>query len=203
MGNSGRRPRVDRERAIRRYLELRPIVRARLSAAVPAELHKEFESLTPHQLLALLLLPAEGLSMRQLAASLGVMGATVSVLADRLVAQGLAVRKPDPSDRRVVRLAPSERGQALAARAAEQQRRSAAEIFDRLSDAQVVAFLDVLETLAEAQSPGSTGSPCTGPATPQPVSATGAEEMAALSLVRRSSRAPGVRHERAVREEAR
>lgn len=163
MGTNERRPKRNREGAIRRYLELQPIVRARLTATVPADLHKEFESITAHQLRALLLLPDEGLSMRQLAVSLGVMGATVSVLADRLVAQGLAVRLPDPNDRRVVRLAPSEHGRALAARAAAQQRHSAAEIFNRLSDEQVVAFLDVLETLAAwtpetpAASPDATG----------------------------------------------
>ena len=148
MVTHGRRERTSREEAVRRYLELRPIVRAHLTASVPADLHKEFESITAHQLRALLLLPDEGLSMRQLAAALGVMGATVSVLADRLVAQGLAVRLPDAADRRVVRLAPSERGRSLAARAAAQQRRSAAEIFNRLNDVQVEAFLDVLETLA-------------------------------------------------------
>lgn len=148
MGKEGGGPTTEREEAIIRYLELRPVVLARLTASVPAELHKEFESITAHQLRALLLLPEEGLSMGQLAAALGVMGATVSVLADRLVAQGLAVRLAHPADRRVVRLAPSERGRALAVRAMAQQRRSAAEIFNRLTDTQVVAFLDVLETLA-------------------------------------------------------
>lgn len=139
---------VDRTQAIERYLELRPLVRARLAGSVPEDLRQEFDSVTAHQLLALQLLPRDGLSMRQLAAALGVMGATVSVLADRLVGQGLAKRVADPSDRRVVRLVPSERGATLVARAVAQQHRSAAQIFDRLSDAQVVAFLDVLETLA-------------------------------------------------------
>ncbi len=142
------KPKADREEAVRRYLELRPIVRARLAASVPTDLHQEFESITAHQLQALLLLPDEGLSMRRLATALGVMGATASVLADRLVAQGLAVRLADPADRRIVRLAPSEGGRGLAARAVAQQRRSAADIFDRLNDVQVAAFLDVLETLA-------------------------------------------------------
>ncbi|MGH8989824.1 MAG: MarR family transcriptional regulator [Acidimicrobiales bacterium] len=151
----------DRHEAVRRYLELRPIVRARLAATVPADVHKECGSITAHQLRALLLLPDDGLSMRQLALALGVMGATVSVLADRLVAQGLAVRRPDPRDRRVVRLAPSERGHALAARASARERRSAREIFDRLSEAQVVAFLDVLETLA-ARAPETPEYPARG-----------------------------------------
>lgn len=160
MHDAGQRARrgrgVDRDRAIQRYLQLRPVVRARLAASVPDDLRREFESVTAHQLLALQLLPPEGLSMRRLAAALGVMGATVSVLADRLVAQGLAERMHDPSDRRVVRLVPTTRGATLVARAAAQQRRSALEVFDRLRDDQVVAFLDVLETLAEhAADPGA------------------------------------------------
>lgn len=153
MGRARRGRPLEREDAIRRYLELRPVIRARLVAAVPPDLRAEFESLTAHQLLALRLLPEEGLSMGQLAASLGVTGATASVLADRLVAQGVAVRHADPTDRRVVRLAPSEEGRALAARAWEQERRSAADIFARLSDQQIVAFLDVLETLAGGDPP--------------------------------------------------
>jgi DNA-binding MarR family transcriptional regulator len=148
------RPMPDRDEAIDRYLWLRPIVRARLIAQVSPDLQEECESLTAHQLRALLLLPEDGLSMRQLAAALDVMGATVTVLADRLVAQGLAVRLPDPADRRVVRLTPTERGRALSSRAADRERRSAAEIFAMLSDAQVAAFLDVMETLA-AGSPGT------------------------------------------------
>lgn len=187
---------VDRAHAIRRYLELRPIVRARLTASVPEDLHREFESLTPHQLSSLLLLPAEGLRMRELAAALGVMGASVSVLADRLVSQGLAVRMADPDDRRVVRLAPSERGTALAARAAAQQRRSAAQIFDRLSDDQVTAFLDVLETLAE---PGTDDRRPSGAGVEWPGNATTAGSTTATGATR-SARPRGAR---AIPEEAR
>lgn len=218
MSSTGRRQRVDREDAIRRYLELRPVVRARLTASVPESLHREFESLTAHQLLALLQLPPEGLSMSQLATVLGVMGATVSVLADRLVAQGVAVRMPDPADRRVVRLVPSERGQRLVARATAQQRRSAAEIFDRLSDDQVVAFLDVLETLAggmpDAASPGQTDRGVARRAAPSTfspasdavtgTSRTGGErEKGARSPKRRNGNAPGARPGGAVRREVR
>ncbi len=139
---------MDRKDAVQRYLELRPIVRARMAGAVPPELRQEFESVTPHQLRALLLLPEAGLSMHKLALSLEIMDATASVLADRLVAQGLASRVPDPSDRRVVRLVASERGKILADRFRETQLRAAEDLFDSLSDDQARAFLDVMETLA-------------------------------------------------------
>ncbi|MGH8979506.1 MAG: MarR family winged helix-turn-helix transcriptional regulator [Acidimicrobiales bacterium] len=181
---------VDRDAATRRYLELRPVARARLTASVPEDLRREFESLTAHQLRALLLLPDAGLPMHELAAALGVMGATVSVLADRLVAQDLATRVPDPQDRRVVRLAPSESGRALAARAVTQQCRSAAEIFDRLSDAQVIAFLDVLETLAAE-----------GPRTGTALVASTQGVLAAHGT--RQARSPGSRGAQSVRAEAR
>lgn len=137
-----------RDAAIDRYLELRPAIRARMEASVPEELRSQFSAVTAHQLRALALLRDGGLSMRQLAAALGVVGATTSVLADRLVAQGLAVREHDPDDRRVVRLVLTEPGRRVASKYLEAQRRAARALFDRLSEGQIDAWLDVLETLA-------------------------------------------------------
>ncbi len=147
---------VVRDRAIDRYLQLRPAIRARMEASVPDELRAEFSSVTAHQLRALALLVDGGLTMRRLASALGVMGATTSVLADRLVAQGLAVREQDPSDRRVVRLVLTDEGRRVASRYQEAQRRAARTLFDRLSDVQVAAWLDVLETLAAADEEAAT-----------------------------------------------
>lgn len=115
---------------------------------MPEELRSQFSAVTAHQLRALALLRDGGLSMRQLAAALGVVGATTSVLADRLVAQGLAVREHDPDDRRVVRLVLTEPGRRVASKYLEAQRRAARALFDRLSEGQIDAWLDVLETLA-------------------------------------------------------
>jgi DNA-binding MarR family transcriptional regulator len=141
--------RLSRECALERYLELRPVIRAWLRASsVPPEVQAEFASVTSHQLRALVRMPDTGLCMRELAVAMNVTGATASALADRLVAQGLALREHDPGDRRVVRLVPSERGREMARRVRETQRRSAETLFGRLSDRQVAAFLDVLETLA-------------------------------------------------------
>ncbi len=143
-----------RDEAIDRYLELRPAIRARMEASVPEDLRRQFSAVTAHQLRALALLRGGGLSMRQLAAALGVVGATTSVLADRLVAQGLAAREQDPSDRRVVRLVLTGQGRRVASKYLEAQRRAARALFDRLSDAQVDAWLDVLETLAAPEGDG-------------------------------------------------
>ncbi|HET9077065.1 MAG TPA: MarR family transcriptional regulator [Acidimicrobiales bacterium] len=147
-----------REGAIDRYLQLRPSIRARMESSVPEGLRAEFASVTAHQLRALALLEDGGLSMRQLASALGVMGATTSVLADRLVAQGLAVREHDPGDRRVVRLLLTEEGRRVADRYQEAQRRAARSLFDRLSDEQIVAWMGVLETLAADQTEAAASS---------------------------------------------
>lgn len=141
---------VDRNRAMYRYLELRPVIRAHMTAVVPAELQKEFESVTPHQLRALVLLSDVGLTMNKLAQALGVTGATATILADRLVSQGLAARESDPSDRRVVRLVASDTGRKLARRYSMVQLRAAEKLFELLSDEQVAAIIDVMETLATA-----------------------------------------------------
>ena len=140
------------------YLELRPQIRARMESSVPQDLRAQFSAVTAHQLRALALLRGGGLSMRQLAAALGVVGATTSVLADRLVAQGLAEREHDASDRRVVRLVLTEQGGRVAAKYIEAQRRAARALFDRLSDAQIEAWMDVLETLAGSGSGSGSGS---------------------------------------------
>ena len=146
-----------RDDAVDRFVRLRPAVLARMAASVPAELRAEFESVTGRQLQALNALPGAGLTMRELASSLGVSGATASVLGDRLVAQGLAVRSPDPSDRRIVRLAATKQGAELTERYREAQRGAVAALLDSLTDDQVDAWLDVMQTLADGAADAATG----------------------------------------------
>ena len=134
-----------------RVVELRPAVLALMRESVPDELQAGFGHATSRQLQALARLPADGMTMGELAAFLRVSGAAASVLADRLVGQGLAVRHADPADRRVVRLVPTPEGIAMADRYRENQRRGLAALLDRLSDAQVAAWLDVMETLASGE----------------------------------------------------
>jgi DNA-binding MarR family transcriptional regulator len=137
-----------RAQILSRVVELRPVVLALMRESVPDELQAGFGHATSRQLQALARLPADGMTMGELAAFLRVSGAAASVLADRLVGQGLAMRHADPGDRRVVRLVPTPEGVALADRYRENQRRGVAALLDRLSDAQVVAWLNVMETLA-------------------------------------------------------
>lgn len=157
-GRQGRR-----DGAVERYLELQPLVRDLLDAAVEPELREEFASVTSHQVLALTRLPEQGLPMRQLAAMLRVTAATATVLADRLVARQLATRRQDPRDRRVVLLAPTELGRDLARRAGEARRQAAEAAFARLDDEQVEAWLDVMETLAR-EADNCIGAPQSPPA---------------------------------------
>lgn len=164
-----------REEAVERFVRLRPAVLARMTASTPPELRAEFESVTGRQLQALAVLPGSGLTMSDLAASLGVSGATASVLSDRLVSQGLAVRGTDPADRRVVRLAPTPRGTALAARYQEAQRRAVTALLESLTDEQVAAWLDIMETLAgghKQPGPGDRGGQA-GPAAPAELAEAG------------------------------
>ncbi len=151
---TSRRSEAWRAQTVARMVELRPVVLALTRELLPDEL-QGFGPATSRQLEALARLPRDGMTMGELAAFLRVSGAAVSVLADRLVAQGLAVRGPGRGDRRVVRLAPTSAGMAMAERYRESQRRAVAGLLGQLSDAQVRAWLDIMETLAAGGGPGS------------------------------------------------
>jgi DNA-binding MarR family transcriptional regulator len=151
---AGRRTVACQAQIVARVVELRPVVLALMRESVPDEL-QGFGHATGRQLQALARLPRDGMTMGELAAFLKVTGAAASVLAERLVAQGLAARHADPGDRRVVRLAPTPEGMAVAERYRENQRRAVAALLDRLSDAQVTAWLDIMETLAASAGPAT------------------------------------------------
>lgn len=61
---------------------------------------------------------AEGAPMRELADELGVTVPTTTGLIDRLVREGLAQRRPHPTDRRVVLVLPTAEGRAVVRRSA-------------------------------------------------------------------------------------
>lgn len=146
MAAGGRTP-ACRAQVVARIVDLRPLVLAAMRESVPDEL-QGFGHATSRQLQALAHLPRDGMTMGELAAFLRVTGAAASVLGERLVSQGLAVRLADPCDRRVVRLAPTPAGMSVAARYRDNQCRAVAALLDRLTDDQVAAWLDIMETLA-------------------------------------------------------
>lgn len=90
----------------------------RFRATIPEAVHAQLGSATAHQLEALhaLLLTRErgdaGVTMNDLARLQGCALSTASALADRLLREGLVERVSDASDRRVVRLVPTSKGEA-------------------------------------------------------------------------------------------
>jgi DNA-binding MarR family transcriptional regulator len=174
MAGGGRRqPRTAAWRAaiVARVAELRPLVLALMRESVPEELQAGLGQATGRQLQALARLTGDGMTMGELAAFLKVTGAAASVLAGRLVAQDLAVRHADPADRRVVRLAPTPLGMAVAELYRDNQRRGVAALLDRLSDAQVAAWLDIMETLAASDEPAPAGEPAPAARSAEPAGA--------------------------------
>jgi len=133
---------------VARLVKLRPVLRARMQAAIPDELHAELGAVTAHQLEALTRLGEEGLTMRELADALEVSGPAACTLADRLVSRELAERRAGGADRRVVWLAPTARGRALAGRYDQAQHQAIAALIEGLSDDEVATWLDLMERVA-------------------------------------------------------
>ncbi|HUY57605.1 MAG TPA: MarR family transcriptional regulator [Candidatus Micrarchaeaceae archaeon] len=139
---------VPPEELVERVLQLQPVLQQTLRVPLPDEVSSRLGTVTPHQLEALGRLPPEGITMREFAEAVGISGAAATALANRMIRQGLAKRRYDPSDRRTVWLAPTRKGLDTAGAVQEWRRRSVAKIFERLDAAQVTAFLEVLSALA-------------------------------------------------------
>ncbi|BBA97217.1 putative MarR family transcriptional regulator [Actinacidiphila reveromycinica] len=92
-----------------------------LIGAVVARYHQEYDAaaaghrMTGAQARVLAMLSAGPLPMRGIAERLRCEPSNVTGIVDRLEAQGLAERRPDPADRRVKLAAATERGRAVAA----------------------------------------------------------------------------------------
>jgi DNA-binding MarR family transcriptional regulator len=132
-------------------LVLQPKLQRVLESSLPAEVSRELGSVTFHQLEALACLPADGTTMRHFAGSVGISGAAATALADRMIKQGLAVRRDDPSDRRTVWLAPTERAVGLLRSFRAWQRTSMSNVLGRLEPNQVATFLEVLKALVQPE----------------------------------------------------
>ena len=73
---------------------------------------------------------------------------SATALVDRLIAQGLAERRPDPLDRRVIRIAPTAGGAELVKRFEIERRRIAVEALAPLRDDEVATLLQLMRKLA-------------------------------------------------------
>jgi len=134
-----------------RVFELRPLMKRLFGAGIYRELRGELQSVTIHQLTVLGHLKCGSVTMRELAKDLEVSESSATAVTDRLVRQGLVERRSDPSDRRVVRLSLSPSGSALVERLDEAAAAKTGETLAALTEAQLEQLIEILETLARAQ----------------------------------------------------
>ena len=137
-------------------VSLIPVLKRRLQATLPVRLQQELGTTTTHQLEALHLLyltvaaadDRSGATMNELARRQGCALSSATALADRLLAQGLAVRIQDQADRRVVRIAPTVKGEELCARFAEVKRDLALQAMAALTDDEMATLIRLLRKVA-------------------------------------------------------
>lgn len=139
-----------RDRLAEQILDVLPRLRRRLENAFPPELREELSSVTVHQLEALRHLCRDGgMTMAELAQSQGIGLSSATALADRLLRQGLAQRTSDPSDRRVVRLVPTDDALRLVERFGAAKRRTAMQALAALDDGEAATLLTLLGKIAD------------------------------------------------------
>ena len=103
---------------------------------------------TMSQAYALLTLQEVGvMTMNDFAVAMRLHGTTMSRMADTLVEKGLVERKPDPGDRRIVRVALSAQGQATTERMQQNKRQLLAEAFASFSESEQTAIVQMLDRL--------------------------------------------------------
>jgi DNA-binding MarR family transcriptional regulator len=120
------------------------------------EVHGARWGLSPHQARALLVLDRRhrhgdtGARVSELAGRLQVAPRSATEVADALEALGLLERRPDPGDRRAVRLTLTEQGRHVAAELHRERHRSAARLLSVLSGEERAQLRTLLERLIEA-----------------------------------------------------
>jgi DNA-binding MarR family transcriptional regulator len=144
----------ERAQTIATITETFPEIMHRLIESRPLR-RGEFE-LTLAQLRALRAIGRTACTMGELARQLGISLSAATGLADRLVQHGLIERKPDPQDRRIVRVEMARAGKLAHAAARKEKQRlmeAALEKLSRLELAQIAESLVLLHAaLEESQS---------------------------------------------------
>ena len=137
---------TERSDAMQRVLDLE---RQRKSQALRGQVGRlAHESLTMHQFHALAVLASGGdMPTAALGDVLGAKPSVVTGVVQRLVERGLVERAADPEDRRVHLVRLSDAGSALMRDTFEEMERVSAERLQALSDAQLSAYADILDTL--------------------------------------------------------
>lgn len=132
------------------FMALLPQLKRRFAASLPEELRAELVRVTPHQLEALCQLGnrADGVTMNELAAAQSCAVSTATALADRLVSAGLAERRSDPNDRRLVRLVTTARGQELTQSFSAARLELMGRAMERLTEDEQTTLLQLLRKVA-------------------------------------------------------
>jgi DNA-binding MarR family transcriptional regulator len=137
---------TDREVLLDQFTGLMGRLKKRVAAGMPQEWREQMSGATQHQIEALFLLSQspEGMTMNDLAKQQSCALSTATALVDRLVQQGLAERRDDPTDRRVVRIVASDQAQSCLALAHEGKRHLATELLAPLNDSEVRQLVTLL-----------------------------------------------------------
>lgn len=151
-------------------MELAPTVRRAFEVRLGAGERAEWLSLTGHQLEALTALEEGSLTMRSLCDRLDISESAGTALSDRLVARGMVAREPDPSDRRVVRLALTGQARSMVGRYREMKRTRVAELLAGLRRDDLEHLVHVYETLAAVASAPEKPAADTEPTTARAIS---------------------------------
>jgi DNA-binding MarR family transcriptional regulator len=150
-----------REQLASEVFALFPAVKARLRAAMPPDMREELEKATWHQVEALHQLASPGkagATMGEIAKLQGCALSSASALVDRLISQGLAERRPDPDDRRVIRIAPTLSGEDLMRRLESARRRLALNALAPLDDEEIELVVRLLTKVAHGSQLNAGGS---------------------------------------------
>ena len=140
---------ASRERLAEALLDALAAFKYRIAAQLPEDVREQLAGTTPHQCEALLaLVRTGGATMNELASAQGIRMSSCTALVDRLLRNGLVERASDPSDRRVVRVVPTERARTFAERFWEARRRTALELLDALSDQEAETFIELTQRIA-------------------------------------------------------
>lgn len=122
-------------------------MRRALEVRVEAEHRALWQSLTVHQLEALLVLEDGPSSMGVLCDRLEISESAGTALVDRLVARGLVERRADPTDRRVVRIAAGEAARAMVSQYRELKRQRLATVLADLPTADLATLVRIYEAV--------------------------------------------------------
>lgn len=141
-----------REDLAAEVFQVLPAVKRRLRDCVPADINVELERTTWHQVEVLYRLRsipgAAGATMSDVAKMQGCALSSATALVDRLIVQGLAERRPDPKDRRVIRIAPTSSGEEFLRHFESARRRIALAALAPLNEEEIATVLSLLRKVA-------------------------------------------------------